>query len=328
MRNNKMKGSRVIAFILMICIVMSNISFGIFAAENEMHEEVYGSDNSVEKSTHLTIDSIESSAGTEFVEGVETIFNVKTSNNTGEVLYKFSYVNNTTGQSGTLRDYMKYNVLSWMFGTAGEYTLIVSAKDDNITVSKTFAFEVKEYRNLQITSVVSSLGDTFKLGGTTYISVNTTGGKGINYYAVKVNGEYISYESSSNTVAWTPTQAGTYTIVGYARERQGIYISFTKTIQVEEKAENLITIYYRGFNNPYIHYGINGTWTSVPGIRMEACADVEGYFYKAEIDLGKYTSAEVCFNDGNGNWDSNYGSNYIFGIGVYTYSDGVITKIG
>lgn len=327
MRNKKTEGRKMIAFILMICMIMCNYSFSIFAVDDGTAEGIIGLSKAAAQNVHLTINSIESSAGTVFVESVETIFKVQTSNNTGEVQYKFSYVNNTTGQSGTLRNYMKYNTLSWMFGTPGEYTLIVSAKDDITTVSKTFNFVVKKYENLEITSVVSSLGDTFKLGGTTQITVNTKGGKGTNYYAVTVNGEYILSGSSSNTVSWTPTQAGTYTIVGYAREMQGIYISYTKTIQVEEKTQNLVTIYYKGFNNPYIHYGINGTWTSVPGIRMQACTDVSGYFYKAEIDLGNASYAEVCFNDGNGNWDSNYGNNYRFEAGEYTYSEGVINRI-
>ncbi|MEE0873186.1 MAG: hypothetical protein UIH27_06910, partial [Ruminococcus sp.] len=34
----------------------------------------------------------------------------------------------------------------------------------------------------------------------------------------------------------------------------------------------------------------------------------------------------MCFNDGNGNWDSNNGSNYRFEKGNYKYSNGTITK--
>lgn len=273
------------------------------------------------------IDFISSSAGNVFVESTNTVFRAETSNNTGEVEYRFSYYNMTTGQSGMLRDYMEYNELSWMFGTPGKYILTVDAKDDNTTVSKTFSFEVTEYQELKITSVSSSLGDRFELGQTTTFSINTEGGRGINVYSLSVNGVDILKDSSNNAVRWTPTRAGTYTIVGYARQVQGSYISFTKTIMVEVQTGNLTTIYYRGFDNPYIHYSVDGEWTDVPGVKMEACTDVEGYAYKAVIDLGDNTSTEVCFNDGNGNWDSDYGNNYTFGVGYYTYSNGKIKKI-
>lgn len=273
------------------------------------------------------IESISSSSGNEFVENVNTVFNVRTSNNTGNVEYRFSYYNSTTGQSGILRDYMSCNELSWTFGTPGNYILVVDAKDDNTIVTKKFLFEVKEYKEFKINSVSSSLGDRFELGQTTILSVNTEGGKGINVYSLRVNGVDILKDSSSNTVRWTPSRAGTYTIVGYARQVQGSYISFTKTIMVEAQTGNLTTIYYKGFENPYIHYNVNGIWTDVPGVKMEACTEVEGYGYKVVIDLGESTSTTVCFNDGYGNWDSNFGNNYTFGVGYYTYSNGQITKI-
>ena len=92
---------------------------------------------------------------------------------------------------------------------------------------------------------------------------------------------------------------------------------------------NTTTIYYSGYNNPNIHYQIgNGSWTSVPGVKMEASSDKEGYPYKAVIDLREENTLTACFNDGNGNWDSNNGKNYTFEKGVYTYSNGVITKLG
>ncbi len=60
---------------------------------------------------------------------------------------------------------------------------------------------------------------------------------------------------------------------------------------------------------------------------MEATAEMPGYTHKITINLGNSTDLIVCFNDGNGNWDSRNGANYNFKTGTYSYSNGNITKI-
>lgn len=99
-------------------------------------------------------------------------------------------------------------------------------------------------------------------------------------------------------------------------------------VKVKANSNNQTTIYYRGYNNPNIHYKIgNGSWTAVPGVKMESNLDVDGYYYSITIDLGNEENLTACFNDGNGNWDSNNGNNYNFGVGKYTYCGGKITEI-
>lgn len=151
----------------------------------------------------------------------------------------------------------------------------------------------------------------------------------MNYYSLSVNGEKILSESLANSVSWTPDKTGTYEIVAYAKEAEGDYIKTTKIITVEEKSENVVTIYYKGYDNPYIHYKIgNKTWTTLPGIKMTPCTEVEGYKYKIQIDLGDSNNLTACFNNGSGSWDSNGGKNYYFNCaGSYTYCNGSITKI-
>lgn len=88
------------------------------------------------------------------------------------------------------------------------------------------------------------------------------------------------------------------------------------------------TIYYKGYDTPYIHYKIgNGQWTSVPGVQMQKCDELTGYTHKITVDLGTATMLTVCFNNGNGSWDSRNGANYTFNVGTYTYSNGVIKNI-
>ena len=277
----------------------------------------------------LKIDSITSMLGSSYVSGKQNIFTVKSSNGKGEVQYQFEYKNKITGESGVLRSYTKYNTLSSYLSTPGQYTLTVRAKDeDGNTDIKTLDFTIEEHVSLKITSVTSSLGDTFQKGKTTQLTINTIGGKGSNYYALDVNGKSILDGATSNTVSWTPTEAGTYEIIAYAREEQDCYTTYKKTITVEDKVSNQTTIYYKGYDNAHIHYKIgNGEWTKGSGVSMSPNSDVNGYNYSITIDLGDADNLTACFNNGNGLWDSNNQNNYKFGTGYYTYSNGVITKI-
>ena len=92
--------------------------------------------------------------------------------------------------------------------------------------------------------------------------------------------------------------------------------------------KNAVTIYYKGYSSPYIHYQVgDGNWTTVPGKAMTPDTTVDGYTHTYTIDLGTSDYANVCFNDGNNNWDSKNGQNYKFKKGTYTFKNGVITPI-
>ena len=283
----------------------------------------------IEKPTKkLEISSFTSNVGDKMTAGNQAIFKAEVKNATGNVQYRYSYKNNTTGESGIIKNYSQYSDLSWMIGTEGNYTITVEAKDDQTVTSKSLNITIVPYEYLKIQSVTSSLGDTFKEGNETNLTINTTGGNGSNYYSITVNGESILNSSSTNSVNWKPEKAGTYKIVASAREVYGgSSDSYEKTITVTEKSKNVTTIYYKGYENPYIHYNIGGKWTAAPGIKMTPCTDVEGYNYKVEIDLDEATSLTACFNNGHGQWDSNNGKNYTFNVGYYTFSNGKITKI-
>jgi alpha-amylase len=88
-------------------------------------------------------------------------------------------------------------------------------------------------------------------------------------------------------------------------------------------AGSTATVYYRtGWTPANIHYGINGTWTAVPGIAMDnACTG----WKRKTVDLGTATTFQVTFNNGSGSWDNNGGRDYTVGLGVSTVRDGVVT---
>lgn len=89
---------------------------------------------------------------------------------------------------------------------------------------------------------------------------------------------------------------------------------------------NTVTIYYkRGYGTPYIHWRPEGgNWTNVPGQAMQN-SEVAGYS-KITLTIGSANRAEVCFNNGSGSWDNNYGSNYWFNAGTSTFNNGSITS--
>ena len=60
---------------------------------------------------------------------------------------------------------------------------------------------------------------------------------------------------------------------------------------------------------------------------MDTATENNGYTWKYEIDLGDAVSATVCFNNGNGSWDSNNGSNYIVKVGDYGIKNRIVKKL-
>ena len=100
--------------------------------------------------------------------------------------------------------------------------------------------------------------------------------------------------------------------------------------EVKATTNNQAVVYYynANWNNANIHYKVgNGNWTSVPGVAMESSSEQSGYKWKYVIDLGSASSATVCFNDGNGNWDSRNASNYTVYRGSYGVKNETVTQL-
>lgn len=86
---------------------------------------------------------------------------------------------------------------------------------------------------------------------------------------------------------------------------------------------NKVNVYYKeGWTNVNIHFRAEGgTWTAVPGVKMENDPLNSGY-KKMVIDIGTATRLEACFNNGSNVWDSNSGKNYFFNVGDNIYIPG------
>ncbi|WP_405763268.1 alpha-amylase family glycosyl hydrolase [Streptomyces sp. NBC_01420] len=88
------------------------------------------------------------------------------------------------------------------------------------------------------------------------------------------------------------------------------------------------SVYYStatvGWTTTNLHYQpAGGSWTAVPGVGMEpACT---GWVMKT-VDLGSATSMKAAFNNGNGVWDNNNGSDYTIPAGLSTVKDRAVVK--
>ena len=147
------------------------------------------------------------------------------------------------------------------------------------------------------------------------------------YWEISKNGKTYDGTVAGSSVEFTPDEAGVYTIKYYTPSYLGV--RYEKTITYEFVDSNVATVYYHNssWSNAYVHYRVdNGSWTSVPGVRMQT-SDVEGYEWKFDIDLNTQNGVTVCFNDGNGSWDSRNGSNYYITKGKYGVSDGEVKEV-
>lgn len=132
----------------------------------------------------------------------------------------------------------------------------------------------------------------------------------------------------------TPTPEPTATVAPTATSTPEATATEAPTatpVPTEVPVTNTITIYYNNANwsQAYIHYKAgNDSWTAVPGVKMEAVSDGNGYAWKYVIDLGEDTTAAVCFNNGNGSWDSKNTSNYnLTQPGVYGIQNQTISSL-
>lgn len=128
--------------------------------------------------------------------------------------------------------------------------------------------------------------------------------------------------------SWKPSKTGKVKVT-YSVSQYEDHTETSQPIILNVKADsNTVKIYYKNssWSKANIHYKVNGTWTNVPGVKMEA-SDRSGYTWMYTIDLGNTTSATLCFNNGNGSWDSKNGSNYTVGTGTYGISNNNTVKL-
>ncbi|MGW0460238.1 carbohydrate binding domain-containing protein [Streptomyces tendae] len=89
--------------------------------------------------------------------------------------------------------------------------------------------------------------------------------------------------------------------------------------------DNSTTVYYstdKNWSAYNIHYAPNGgSWTSVPGVAMEAACTG---WVKKTVALGSATGMKAAFNNGSGTWDNNNSADYSLSTGDVTVKGGTV----
>lgn len=247
----------------------------------------------------------------------------------GEVKYTFTEYDVNANQYCDI-DSGVNNYATW-YGSnkAGDFKLIVTAKDDNRTVTKEIPFTITDgEEEFNISRFTTSKQSPQSVGNRITILGEASGKDDPYTYNIQVlnsNGN-VEKTGTSSSLSWTPSKVGTYKIVLKVTNSLGTELTKEMSYTINEVNKNTTTIYYKGYDNPNIHYRVgNGQWTQVPGVKMNKSVTKSGY-YEITIDLGNSDNVTVCFNNGYGAWDSNNGRNYVFKSGKYYYSNGTITS--
>ena len=124
--------------------------------------------------------------------------------------------------------------------------------------------------------------------------------------------------------------AGVYGIKNYTVSTVTIGSTTTPTVDPTVTPGKITTVYYANssWSKAYVHYKVDGKWTTSPGRLMETTTEVNGYTWKYTIDFGSTDSVTLMFTDGNGTWDKNSdGNKYILTEGTYGIENYKITSL-
>lgn len=89
---------------------------------------------------------------------------------------------------------------------------------------------------------------------------------------------------------------------------------FFNTDKIIENAKVKISyvghLFQNGSTEVYLHYGFGINWDNVSEVKMEKTE----LGFQCEIDILKADSLNLCFRNGNDEWDNNFGQNFTFPI--------------
>ncbi|MCR5608468.1 MAG: hypothetical protein K6G26_05335 [Lachnospiraceae bacterium] len=300
-------------------------------ARKEVKKHAYG----------CTITGVDTSIASPAKVGDEVTFTINTKyevNYKNSNYAKFEFINEKTGDveiEGGLA-YASGKTKTHKFTQAGHYKVNVYYNTYGSGLcTYTFGYDVKDENPDDKNSVTIF----YKGFNTPYIHYSTDKSPWTNLPGVKMDtcDYYAGYthvvtidlqDSAELTACFNDGNGNWDSNNGYNYKfKAGKYTySNGKIKNIDDVSDDTLTLYYSGYAVPYVHYAINNNWTNVPGVKMEASNEVNGYTHKIVIDMSDADNIVLCFNDGNGNWDSNNGQNYTMGKGTYYYKNGVVTK--
>lgn len=260
---------------------------------------------------------------------VKTVFTAQAEDGTAPYTYQFAVVN--AGQTPSEQSYVTVagNTYEYTPYTAREYTVYVKVTDaagKTAGTSMDYTVEGHKWGDFTATANDHKVGTMVKLKAE-YINYRADS---YNRYSFVIQKDGIKNEYSTGSIGyleWTPQEEGTYTITARFHSYEGPV--YETSMEYTVSNGNIVTVYYNSnWDNAYIHYCVAGkSWTAVPGVIMEKSTERVGYNYKYVIDLGEASTVQVCFNNGNGSWDSRNGANYTVNTGTCGISNGNIVNL-
>lgn len=201
----------------------------------------------------------------------------------------------------------------------------VSIKQNKTLYDATFDLP-SSFNSLSSLGIIVSLKDTTAVNGSD-LSEAPTGGEFV-IQNVVISGK----NTGGQAVVVTPDPNATpIPTVVPATAVPTVAPTKEPTAAPTEVPTNKITVYYKAsssWGKAYIHYRpVGGAWTVAPGVEMTVSSSKDDYNYKCVISIGTATSANVCFNNGSGSWDSRNGANYTVYLGTYGVKRGVTYQI-
>ena len=158
----------------------------------------------------------------------------------GALQYKFVAKNISTGNEKVISNFSSSNSVKWTPTVAGTYEVKVIVKDsEDATEYKTIEFVVSERVSDITLSQIKIDKDSCVVSEEVVLSAEATGGIGnLSYkFYYEKDSEYVVIKeySSENSVVWTPTEAGTYSVRVEVRDSAGNVRMSGKNFVVESK---------------------------------------------------------------------------------------------
>ena len=158
----------------------------------------------------------------------------------GALQYKFVAKNISTGNEKVISNFSSSNSVKWTPTVAGTYEVKVIVKDsEDATEYKTIEFVVAERVSDITLSQIKIDKDSCVVSEEVVLSAEATGGIGnLSYkFYYEKDSEYVVIKeySSENSVVWTPTEAGTYSVRVEVRDSAGNVRMSGKNFVVESK---------------------------------------------------------------------------------------------
>ena len=246
----------------------------------------------------------------------------------GNAPFKYQFELEKDGSKTMLEPFCNNFECYKRLNAAGDCTIVVTVKDTdgNTTVArKPITVNQTKITALTPDKANASVGDSIVFTPQVTNLAPSFDGTNFRYTVTKDGVSEQFFADFDKRFVWTPEEGGNYTVKCDILCYNDLVASKTVNYTVND---NRVTIYYKGYATPYIHYQVgSGNWTTAPGAAMTATNEVSGYTHKYTIDLGTASYANVCFNDGKGSWDSRNGANYRFEKGTYKYANGNITRV-